>query len=348
MPVLKGGHEILDLVPGPREHVELEINCFLSPNYVLPGAAGTAAPKWCTSAIPLNKIPVAIQGSKLKIWECYKVKTGTTNWTTWLPLQLSSVFNGPMGSAWSVSGMPMSMLPVVNSTASDSQDSGAVAPLTNSTVPVALTQHYVKSIADLLYNPWVENAKYFMRASIGSTPMQFGDNNSTTVLLTDENGWGIMCPNQEVFLTSCDFATQADQTTSTNPFTVFQFPRYFKLYFRQRYVKSPVVLADIFQDYALSQVQGYTGETQNVMEVSMETDSRGNPGPEGMLNPTGVRNTLQTSGSSSANTANLFVRPEATSLLAKYGFPPGPVKKEENQNQTPPTPCSSPVLRGKK
>ncbi|ART66881.1 VP1 [Bat polyomavirus] len=295
MPVLKGGHEILDLVPGPREHVELEINCFLSPNFVVPGDPAKASPLWCTTAVQLNKIPTAIQGSKLKIWECYKAKTGILNWTTEFPLAQSELFNGPMGSSWSVSGMPMSMLPVVASSESYWDKSGAVPPLTNTTQPAALNTHWTTPITTYQYNPWVENAKYFSRYSSG-VPLSFGDNNSTTVLLTDENGWGIMCPNQEVFLTSCDFVmsalTATAAPTSTPAYEVYQYPRYFKLYFRQRYVKSPVVLADIFQNYALQQVAGYTGETNNVMEVSMVTGREGeDEGPEGMLNPTGIRST---------------------------------------------------------
>lgn len=299
MPVLKGGHEILDLVPGPREHVELEIKCFLSPNYVIPGPPGSpttgtggTAPLWCTSAVPLQKIPVAIEGSRLKIWECYKVKTGIFNIGTWIPVTVAQAFNGPTGSAWAVSGMPMSMLPVVTSTNSNASDATKVPPITNQTQPAALNEHWTYSVGQYQFNPWVENAKYFQRISMGQVPFQFGDNNSTTVLLTDENGWGIMCPNQEVFLTACDFATQGNPTdppVSTEAYTCFQFPRYFTLYFRQRYVKSPVVLADIFQDYALKQVAGYIGEYENIMEVSMITGRQENA-PIGMLNSSGVRN----------------------------------------------------------
>uniref|UniRef100_A0AAU7E1V1 VP1 protein n=1 Tax=Rousettus bat polyomavirus TaxID=3141932 RepID=A0AAU7E1V1_9POLY len=198
----------------------------------------------------------------------------------------------------------MSMLPVVASTQSYYDKTGAVPPLTDTTQPAALNTHFTTPITTYQYNPWVENAKYFTRYTSG-VPMSFGDNNSTTVLLTDENGWGIMCPNQEVFLTSCDFIMAAQTATaapsSAPAFEVFQYPRYFKLYFRQRFVKSPVVLADIFQDYALQQVAGYSGETNTVMEVSMVTGREGDEGPEGMLNPTGIRGTNNVIGGSNAS-----------------------------------------------
>lgn len=267
----------------------------------------------------LNKIPMAIEGSKLKIWECYKCKTGTTNWTTWLPQNPENLFNGPSGSAWSVSGMPMSMIPVTNSTASNG---AGPPPLTDMTEPAALNSHYTETIARWLYNPWVENAKYFSKGSVGGIPAQFGDNNSTTVLLTDENGWGIMCPNQEVFLTSCDFATQQH---GSQPFVTFQFPRYFTLYFRQRYVKSPVVLADIFEDYALKQVAGYKGETDNIMEVELQMGRDPNE-PEGMLDSDGVRNPVNTTGGTVAGSMfklpSLYQAPKKTTTARSSKKPP--------------------------
>uniref|UniRef100_A0AAU7E1V2 VP1 protein n=1 Tax=Chaerephon bat polyomavirus TaxID=3141916 RepID=A0AAU7E1V2_9POLY len=157
----------------------------------------------------------------------------------------------------------------------------------------------------------------------------FGDNNSTTVLLTDENGWGIMCPNQEVFLTSIDFATQQQ---GSGDFKVFQYPRYFILYFRQRYVKSPVVLADIFQDYALKQVAGYTGETQNIMEVDLETGRR-EEGPTGMLNSTGVRNAPMNVTGGSGGGAALFSLPKM--VLTDKERPPV-IQRTPNQAQPRP------------
>lgn len=206
--------------------------------------------------------------------------------------------------------MPMSMLPVVNSENSTQGDSGAVAPLTINTQPAALNAHFTQGIDDWVFNPYVENAKYFARASVGGTPAQFGDNNSTTVLLTDEHGWGIMCPNQEVFLTSCDFCTQQSGTAASDTYKVFQYPRYFILYFRQRYVKSPVVLQDIFEDYALKQVAGYTGETQNVMEVELVTGRQENA-PTGMLNSTGIRNAPMNTTTGKAGAGALFSLPQS-------------------------------------
>lgn len=315
-------------MPGPREHVELEIKCFLSPEAVIVNGSSAQAPYWLTSAVPLNKIPVAIEGSRLKIWECYKCKTGTTNWSTYLPPSPTAVFNGPGGSAWSVSGMPMSMLPVVAAGESTQGDTTVKQPLSNSTQPVALNSHYTETIAQYLYNPWVENAKYFMKATVGTVPAQFGDNNSTTVLLTDENGWGIMCPNQEVFITSCDFATEGGGSASTE-FRTYQFPRYFTLYFRQRYVRSPVVLADIFQDYALKQVAGYTGETQNVMEVEMTT-GRDENAPQGMLDPDGVSVTPINVTTKS----NLFSTPKP--IRAQSKFMKQPFNDEGASQKDPP------------
>nr|QVW10128.1 MAG: VP1 [Bat polyomavirus] len=319
MPVLKGGHEILGLVPGPREHVELEIKCFLSPPAVLVEPEASAHPPyWLTSAVKLNKIPVAIEGSRLKIWECYKCKTGTTNWTTYIPPNPTALYNGPSGSAWAVSGMPMSMLPVVNAAQSTEGATPLVPPLSNDTQPVALNSNATETIAQYVFNPWVENAKYFMKASVGSVPASFGDNNSTTVLLTDEQGWGIMCPNQEVFITACDFASEG--AAGTGSFRTFCFPRYFTLYFRQRYVKSPVVLSDIFQDYALKQVAGYKGETENVMEVELVTGRDPNA-PEGMLDSDGVRNPVPTTGGAGAS---MFSKP---ALFSKDV----PLKKRQTQ-----------------
>lgn len=207
--------------------------------------------------------------------------------------------------------MPMSMIPVISSLVSTGGDVDPTPPLSNNTQPAALNSHFKETIASWLYNPWVENAKYFMKTSIGGVPAQFGDNNSTTVLLTDEQGWGIMCPNQEVFITSCDFATEGD---GSNNFKTMMFPRYFTLYFRQRYVKSPVVLADIFEDYALKQVAGYTGETQNIMEVEMTTGRDPNE-PEGMLDPDGIRNPIPTTGGGGA--ASMFKTPTLFSKTTK-------------------------------
>lgn len=296
--------------------------------------AANKPPLWLTSAIPLNKIPVAIEGSRLKIWECYKVKTGTTNWTTWIPEKPANVFNGPSGSAWSVSGMPMSMLPVT--VAYDSTDGGTstgitVPPLGINTQPAPLNSHYTVSVAQMMYNPYAENCKYFMRATVGGTPAQFGDNNSTTVLLTDENGWGIMCPNQECFITACDFTTQQQ---GEDNYKVYQYPRYFIMYFRQRYVKSPVVLADIFQDYALKQIQGYGGETQNIMEVELLTGHHENA-PEGMLDSTGIRQ-ITSSSHAGASGAALFAVPK-----------PPPVVMNEFVQRDPPGEQRETVLKKK-
>lgn len=307
---------------GPREHVELVINCFLAPNLICPNEKGN--PLWCTTAVPLQKIPVAITGNKLKIWECYKLKTGVFNWACYQQANANGTWNGASASAWSVSGMPMSMLPVVPSSSSSYTTKEPVPPITNTTQPVALNSHFTVSYWQYQYNPYVENCKYFHRFG-NNVPLSLGDNNSTTVLLTDEHGWGIMCPNQEVFLSSIDFCNV--QIIGSAPpgeqdaYMPYQMPRHFTLYFRQRYVRSPVVLQDIFENYALSQVAGYQGEQNTVLEVSMETGREDDEsGPSGMLNPTGIRNAAP-GGAQPSTAAALIKAPAPQTQFPHFPYP---------------------------
>lgn len=226
----------------------------------------------------------------------------------------------------------MSMLPVTRAEASTAGQGNPVAPWTNTIVPKGLGTNDQDTIAEWFYNPWCENAKYYARGTFGGTPASFGDNNSTTILLTDENGYGIICPNQEVFITSCDFWTQnvPAQGNTGAYLKTFMYPRYFKLYFRQRYIRSPLVLQDIFEDYALGQVQGYQGQSNNILEVSLITgDPHRDRGPEGLLNPSGMRTTYALTNDTSATAdAVMNVHPN---ILSRGPPPTPPPAKKQKQ-----------------
>lgn len=282
---IKGGQEVLGLVPGPRTEVNLTVSCYLNPPQIM-YTAPNEFPIFATSAIPLPKIPISVQGDRLKIWECYKVRTGLLNFGSWHPVDPNTPFNGPSGNRWSVSGNPMSMIPI-----QPSNNNPPPVPA-GGLVPQALLQSG-QGINLVDYNPFVENARYFVREGVGLGGAGWGDNNSTVVLLTDEDGWGIMCPNGECFLTQSDYIAQQQPEAAGPPvvpahFVFFLQARYFTLHFRQRYVRSPVVLADLFESYTRRQIQGYEGETGNIEGVSMQFGWERDDGPGGMISNSGI------------------------------------------------------------
>lgn len=282
--MVKGGVEVLNLVAGPKESVELEINCFLTPS--AQSLAPTKDPTWLTSAIPLNKIPIQAQGERLKIWELYKVKTGTfcTTTLTSQTLNADQPVNGPWGQTWGVSGLPLTGYPV-SPTKTD-------PPFDGGDPPVSLLTSESMTIKQFNPNPWMENAKYYTQNSRGGSPFSSGDNNSTVVLLADEYGFGVMCPEGFCYISAADYMSQYHEAgTSPNPtypyYVSFPLPRYFTLYLRQRWIKSPVILSDLFQQSIAHVAKGFQGETDNVEMVTLGWGS-GRTGPSGMLNSSGV------------------------------------------------------------
>lgn len=284
---IKGGREILGLVPGPKTDVELKINCTLSPasNYL--SNASTAnppvTPRWNTSAIELPKIPVSVQGDKIKIWELWKVRTGPVGYHSNTPVNPSAPNTGPNCNKWSASGLPMSMIKGQASGLPPISENGLVI------VPLDANNSPNFTLNSVDFNPFVENAKYYSRESRAGASAS-GDNNSTVVLCADEQGWGIMCPNGEVFLSSLDCNAHVVAAAGANTRETFNYyinGRYFTLWFRQRFVKSPVMLSDLFEQYTRQQIGSYSGEVGNVEGVTMQFGP--SKGPQGMLQNAGVR-----------------------------------------------------------
>ncbi|AWS21315.1 VP1 [Thetapolyomavirus trebernacchii] len=261
MPVVKGGYEVLNIVADLNESERLDINCYLAPEAYTQAVGSNKSPKWLTSAIDLPKIPVAAKGNKIKIWECYKcstgVLTGDPNHVNEIPSQ--SPYNGPSRSSWCVSGLPM-------------EGFGKWPFPEAPPQPSILMKNDLYDSTDFTPNPWMENAKYYVSKQMGTQSYAAGDNNSSVVLLADADGFGIMCPQGSCFISALDFFTQ--YISGKTVFQCYQIPRYFKLYFRQRWVKSPVVLMDLFTQMVNQQVQGYAGETGNIEHVSLAWGKR--------------------------------------------------------------------------
>ncbi|AIX88120.1 VP1 [black sea bass-associated polyomavirus 1] len=285
MPRVKGGYEVLNLVAGPKEDVELEVDCFLSPSSSILKIGEDA--KWLTSAIPLQKIPVQADGDRLKIWELYKVRTGIFQAQPYLPSQVNAEepFNGPSQTGWGVGGLPLTGFSTANPQPGN-------PPFNNTEEPFALDGNENQTMKSWGFNPWMDNSKYFVSKTKGGGAYSTGDNNSTVILMSDEWGWGVMCPSGFCYLVSGDYMTK--QVTADPPvegvkfvYQTFPLPRYFTLYFRQRWVKSPVILMDLFEQMLNTKVSGFSGESGNIEEVQMGW-GRSRAGPEGMMHPSGV------------------------------------------------------------
>ncbi|AJZ72668.1 VP1 [Thetapolyomavirus trepennellii] len=280
MPRIKGGYEVLNVVSGGPE-VELIVDAFLGPPSYMPG--GSMEARWLTSAIPLNKIPVQATGDKIKIWELVKASTGLfqTQPQDVTLMDASQPYNGPQSSQWAASGLPASGFP--------SAATGK-PPFDNTIEPQPLLQDNQMFGQLFQFNPWMDNAKYYVNKQLGSGSAIVGDSNSTVVLMADEDGFGVMCPTGFCYLSSLDYVSKLMKKDTAHDdawYQQYQLPRYFKLYLRQRWVKSPVVMMDLFQQMLNSEVQGYNGLTSNVEQATLSWGEVAR-GPEGMLNNSGI------------------------------------------------------------
>lgn len=263
------------------------MSCFLSPNVSsLPVSNQTDNIPACfnTSAVVLPKIPVDIRGNKLKVWELYKVETNVMSQTGFVPMSPLDPFQGPCGAIWSASGQPLEVFPTSANPTKDPPFTSAAQSM-----PVGATGTF--DLQSYMINPWQENTKYYQRHDLGGGGPAFADSNSVATLMTDSAGYGVICPNGRCYLTNLDYACQliGDADIAKAKYQCWQYARYFKCYFRQRWIKSPVLLSDLFDQYTQQATAGYVGEVDNIENVQMIT-GRQAANPEGLLDPDGVAN----------------------------------------------------------
>lgn len=298
---LKGGSELLDLVPGPKEEVNLVIETFVTPdNSGLAEATNKYRPYYATNAVTLPKISEALVGNTLKVWECYRCDTGTMGGNTMMTIDVKGdpiSWSGQQMNMWAVGGLPLEVVailppgepPVDNSSFLPIAVNNATGKtydcytLTNASATLTKTGTFDCSIWEP--NPFKnDNSKFFVK-TVGTvnTPVVTGSNNSTSVMLLDDRGWGSICAQGKVYLTAVDIVGYGDPPSDKIPGWRY-LTRFFRLYLRQRFIKSPYMLQDLYSSYVTQQVGDYTGQGGNaqVKEVTETFGRYGNTDPPDM------------------------------------------------------------------
>lgn len=327
---------------GAKEDVEIEVDCFLSPPQY--GVTQGQDPLWVTSAIPLNKIPVQADGNRLKIWECYKIKTGLFMTQPYLVSEINAQepVNGPFQNCWAVGGQPITGFQNPNG---QSSTDAKLPPFSADTPVMQLMTSDRYNNQTFSLNPWMDNSKYYINKQKGGGAYSFGDSNSQVTLLSDEWGWGIMCPSGFCYLAANDYFSKLDVITGGEPadqYQIWQPARYFTIYLRQRWVKSPVILMDMFEQMLNSTVKGFSGETNNIEEVQMGWGKE-RTGPEGMLHPSGI-----TSGYSSGTMTEGTKLSEAPSTSSGGATHPNVISRNTAAATTLPGGCELHFNKGQK
>lgn len=301
----KGGLEVLQLVSGVNENLQYDVELILEPrcgprkppaggsggsfsDRLTSGLGGTNQMYPCYSffALDLPKIPDSIQGDYMQVWECYMAETEVVGATQLLEITTTTYEGaanmpgkGSVGAQlyfWAVGGDPLDVIGVQNVT-----ENTYPAPLISPTAKTdyaAATSNKTKVVQDGVYpvtcwSPWPglnDNCKYYGKVFSGNTTpsmVQFG--NSSTVLLLDKDGVGIICKGR-CYVYSCDCSGQERLLTDGSIYRHKMLSRWFRLHFRKRWIQNPFALTDLYNKVLSEQptVSGQSNE-QALQEVTI-------------------------------------------------------------------------------
>ncbi|AJE25841.1 VP1 [Rhynchobatus djiddensis polyomavirus 1] len=228
--LLKGGFELLDLVLSPDEKTTLDVEYYINPS----DPEGDQ-PKWQSGTLKLDKIGRQESGDTFIVWECthftrYRYKMlGERNF-------VEEQGKGPAGTGLILSGKRP--LFAKNESGKEKRIYDPKATLT----PVSKNEEMAFGYD--MFDP-LRNSNYYYSLKIIETknaPYINHDTNSTTTMVLDENGVGILCPGEMLFVSAMDYECFA----SSGKEKIQMFSSLFTFHFRMRRVRSKLLLQDMF------------------------------------------------------------------------------------------------------
>lgn len=258
---ISGGSEVLDLVQGDKSEVTYEIEVWQAPYCPEQGSTTQPNPRtFAVTSVPLPKIFEQVQTDKIKYWECHKVETGLLDDTT-----VSSTDDGeengnsgpggahfPGFNGWAVSGDPLVLVQAKANTAFDPK------------ITATCDKHGTYQFTEWKWDPFRRrNAQWTYRHVGGQAPWTSSGNSQSTNIAVDSHGWGVICYNGVIFLTSNDSWHIGTNYTSH--------ARWYKLHLRQRYIRNTVTLAELVKDKITRDQAEFRGSAcpDQVVEVTM-------------------------------------------------------------------------------
>lgn len=232
-------NDVLDRVVGDISEVETVVECLVYPTT----SGGVYDTKYttcfATQRLKLPAFATDIRANKVKCWELVKVETRPLGANNYPGLATPSV------NFWSVSGQPLNMC---QTDASKPIHTQTVKPLLN-----GQDFDFALWTPSLFHN---NNAKWTFKHVGGipypGIPYATYDGNSSTTIISDENGWGILCRSGYLYLAQLDIANQPQKPDQGNP-SWSPMCREFRLHFVQRWLSNKTVVRALWMAQAETQ-----------------------------------------------------------------------------------------------